>query len=206
MSSRLLKPWALAVLALGLSQGCGGEPQAPLPVSPNLVQNGSFEGTLAPWWTGDNSEGGSAATSPDAADLGRSGLVLHKGKGGWGSMVGQETKGHKVMQTFQVKARLRGAQGGERVTFSFHDEGFEVIAEPDWRTINRLVLMPEANGKTSAMIAVTTDEATVHVDDVSFTRVEVERGDADTEEDNLLRNGSFESDLGLWTFWADVRF
>jgi len=199
----LLKPWGLGVLALGLWQGCG-EPQAPLAVGPNLVHNGSFEGGLNPWWKATDSEGGTADTSPDAADLGTSGLLLHKGTGGWGSMVGQETQGHVAMQTFQVKARLRGAVGGEHVTFSFHGEGFDVVAEPIWRSVSRLVLMPEINGKASAIISVTTDEATVHVDEVSFTWVEVEQGDADTEEDNLIRNGSFESDLGLWSFWTDV--
>jgi hypothetical protein len=203
MSSRLLMPWGLIILALGLWQGCG-EPQPPRAMGPNLVRNGSFEGTLDPWWTATDSEGGTASTSPEAADLGGSGLLLHKGTGGWGSMVGQETQGHVAMQTFQVKARLRGVQGGERVTFSFHGEGFEVVAEPIWRTVNRLVLMPEINGKASAIISVTTDNATVHVDEVSFTWVEVEKGDADNKADNLIRNGSFESDLGLWSFWTDV--
>lgn len=203
MTSLLHKPWWLGVLALGLWQGCH-EPQPPRAISPNLVLNSSFEGKLDPWWTATDSKGGTAETSPDAADLGRSGLVLHKGEGGWGSMVGQETQAHAAMQTFQVKARLRGVQGGEHVTLSFHGEGFEVVAEPVWRTVSRLVLMPESNSNTSVIISVTTDNATVHVDDVSFTRVEVEQGDADAEEDNLIRNGSFESDLGLWSFWADT--
>jgi hypothetical protein len=173
-------------------------------MSANLILNSSFEGKLDPWWTATDSKGGTAATSHEAADIGSTGLVLHKGTGGWGSMVGQETQGHVAMQTFQFKARLRGEKGGEHVTFSFHGEGFEEVAEPIWRTVSRLVLMPESNNNTSAIISVTTDEATVHVDDVSVTWVEVERGDADTEEDNLLRNGSFESDLGLWSSWADT--
>jgi hypothetical protein len=203
MISLLHKPWWFGVLALGLSQGCG-EPQPPRDVGPNLVLNSSFEGQLLPWWKATDSKGGTAETSPEAADIGSSGLVLHKGEGGWGSMVGQETQGHVAMQTFQINARLRGVKGGEHVTFSLHGEGFEVVAEPIWRTVSRMVMMPEINGNASALISVTTDNATVHVDDVSFTWVDVERGDADTHEDNLIRNGSFESDLGLWSFWADT--
>jgi hypothetical protein len=203
MSSILHKPWCLGVLALGLWQGCG-EPQPPRDVGSNLVLNSSFEGQLDPWWTATDSEGGTAETSPDAADIGSTGLVLHKGEGGWGSMVGQETQGHVAMQTFQIRARIRGVQGGERVTLSFHGESVEVVAEPVWRSVSRMVMMPDINGNASALISVTTDNATVHVDDVSFTWVEVERGEADTEEDNLIRNGSFESDLGLWSPWADT--
>ncbi|HYI01225.1 carbohydrate binding domain-containing protein [Hyalangium sp.] len=198
----LRQRWWLGILALALWQGCG-EPRPPITYGPNLVINSSFESGLDGWWKATDSMGGEASTGPEAADLGSAGLMLYKGTGGWGSMVGQETQGHVAMQTFQVQARLRGVVGGERVTFSFHGEGVEVVAEPRWRTVSRMVLMPELNGNASALISVTTDEATVHVDDVSFTWVEVERGDADQEEDNLVRNGSFESDLGLWSFWTD---
>jgi hypothetical protein len=66
-----------------------------------------------------------------------------------------------------------------------------------------MVLMPEINGDSGARISVHTEGATVFVDEVVFAAAEVERGDADAEEDNLIRNGSFESDLGLWTFWTN---
>jgi hypothetical protein len=202
MFLELRKPWLPGLLALGLWSGCGGA-QPPV-IGPNLIRNGSFEAGLAGWWTATDSEGGSATTSSEAADLGAFGLVLHKGTGGWGSMVGQETLHHRAGESFQIQARLRGLVGGERVTFSFHGEGFEVAAETRWRTVSRLVLLPEVNGNNNALISVTTDGATVHVDEVSFARAEVARGDADEEEDNLLHNGSFESDLGRWSFWTDA--
>lgn len=196
-----LKPWWAGLLLLGLGGGCGEDPQPPL-IGDSLVQNGSFESKLEGWWTA--SEGGStASTSAEAADVGSYGLVLHKGSLGWGSIVGQETTPHSAGQTFQVRARLKGTAGGERVTFSYHGAGFEVTAETRWRTVQRLVLLPEANEFASAFISLTTNDATVHVDDVSFSPATVERGDADEEEGNLVRNGSFESELGLWEFWSN---
>jgi Carbohydrate binding domain len=202
MNFALRKPWWLAALALGLWQGCG-EPKPPQ-IGRSLVTNGSFEAGLAPWWNATDSTGGTATVIGEAADSGTFGLKLHKGTGGWGSMVGQETLGHAAGQTFQVYARIKGEKGGEHVTFSYHGEGFEVVAEDRWRTVDRLLFMPEVNGNSSAIVSVTTDEATVSVDEVSFAQAVVERGDADEEEDNLLRNGSFESGLGLWNFWADA--
>jgi hypothetical protein len=200
----LLKPWVLSVLALSLGAGCGGGGEPPL-IGPNLIRNGSFEDAkLDPWWKGMDSTVGTATVSSEAADIGNMGLVLHKDTGGWGAMVGQETEPHQAGETYQVRARLKGVQGGERVTLSFHGQGFEVELEPRWRTVTRLVLLPEASENASAIISVTTDNATVHVDDVSFARAQVARGDADEEEDNLLRNGSFESDLGMWNFWTDA--
>jgi hypothetical protein len=201
----LLKPWALSVLALSLGSGCGGGGAPPL-IGPNLVRNGSFEEAKleTSWWKATDSKDGTATISPAAADIGNMGLVLHKGTGGWGSMVGQETKPHQAGETYQVRARLRGVVGGERVTVSFHGQGFEVETEPQWRTVTRLLLLPEVSDNATALISVTSDESTVHVDDVSFARAEVARGDADEEEDNLLRNGSFESDLGMWNFWTDA--
>lgn len=203
MNSLLRKPWWLGLVALGLGLGCG-EPQAPVAVGPNLIANGSFEGSLSPWWAANDSQGGSGDRSPAAADIGSSGMELRKGTGGWGSMVGQETAGHSAMQTFRFKARIRGAKGGELVNINFHGQGFNVTAEPLWRTVDRLVLIPDAGGGTTAMITAISDDSTVHVDDVSAFNVEVAQGDADTEDGNLIRNGSFESDMGLWKFWASA--
>ncbi len=198
----LLKPWVLRVLALSLAAGCGeGEPPV---IGPNLIRNGSFEAGLEGWWNATDSKDGKASISGEAADLGTFGLVLYKGTGGWGSMVGQETEPHQAGETYQVRARLKGKVGGERVTLSFHGQGFEVEADTRWRTVSRLVLLPEAGDNLTALVSVTTDNATVYVDDVSFARAQVARGEADEEEDNLLRNGSFESDLGLWNFWTDA--
>ncbi|HEX8704066.1 MAG TPA: carbohydrate binding domain-containing protein [Myxococcaceae bacterium] len=202
----LLKPWALSLLALSLGPGCGSSGGPPI-LGPNLIRNGSFEdGKLETTWWSDakDTTDSKAFVSPDAADLGRVGLVLHKGTGtGWGSMVGQETEPHQAGETYQIRARLKGAQGGERVTLSFHGQGFEVEAEPRWRTVTRLVYLSEVGGGASTIISVTSEQSTVHVDDVSAAKAEVTQGDADKEEDNLLRNGSFESDLGLWTFYTD---
>jgi hypothetical protein len=194
------------VLALSLGAGCGGGGEPPK-IGPNLIRNGSFEGGLADWWSAPVSadgKTGKASVSTEAADLGALGLVLYKGTGVWGSMVGQETEPHQAGETFQVRARLKGQAGGERVTLSFHGQGFEVEADTRWRTVSRMVLLPEAGDNATALISLTTDNATVYVDDVAFSRAEVARGDADEEEDNLLRNGSFESDLGMWTFWTDA--
>ncbi len=202
MSFTLRKPWWLSVLALGVWQGCGGETQAPV-IGPNLVVNGSFESELNGWWTAKDSEASSAATSPDAADYGSAGLVLHKGPDGWYSMVGQSTKGHDAWQTLQVHARLKGAVGGEHVTFGYDDQSFEMVAEPRWRTVSRLVLMPERSDDSNARISITTNDATVYLDEVSFAMAQVARGDADTAKGNLLRNSSFESDLGLWEFFTN---
>jgi hypothetical protein len=193
----LRKRWWLGLLVLGVGAGCGGA--QPPTLGENLVFNGSFESGLDGWWQA----GGDATPSADAADSGAFGLTLHKGSDGWGSMVGQETRGHTIGQTYQIYARLKGAVGGERVTFRYHGQGFEVVADSRWRTVNRMVLMPEINGDTNALVAVTTNDATVYVDEVSFAQAIVARGDADKEDDNLLRNGSFESDLGLWDFWTD---
>jgi hypothetical protein len=200
----LLKPWVLSVLALSLGPGCGGAGAPPV-IGPNLIRNGSFEeAKLEPaWWTATEKDG-TATVSPEAADLGNRGLVLHKGTVGWGAMVGQETEPHQPGETYQVRARLKGAQGAELVTLSFHGQGFEVQTEPRWRTVSRLLLLPEASDNVTALISVTTDDSTVYVDDVSFARAEVARGEADEEEGNLLRNGSFESDLGMWSFWTDA--
>ncbi len=195
------KSWWLAPIALCLSPACGA-PQPPS-IGPNLVRNGSFESGLDGWWTAMDSEGGEASTRPEAADRGTAGLVLTKGSGGWGSIVGQETGPHQAGDTFLITARLKGTEGGERVAFNFHGQGFEVVADTHWRTVRRMVLLLEASSNTSAFIGLTTDGATVHVDEVAFALAEVERGDADRDEDNLLHNGSFESDLGLWSVWAD---
>jgi hypothetical protein len=78
-----------------------------------------------------------------------------------------------------------------------------VEAEDRWRTVSRLVLMTEPTDDSNARISVTTEDSTVYVDRVSVALAEVERGDADNKKDNLLRNGSFESDLSMWTFWTD---
>lgn len=202
MTFDLRKPWGLSTLALILGLGCG-EPQAPI-IGPNLVRNGNFESALEDsWWKAAGSEESKAFISPEAADAGASGLVLYNGTNSWGSMVGQDTQGHAAGQTFHIQARLKGAVGGERVSFNFHGQAIDVIAETRWRTVSRMVLMPEINGDAGARISVISEGATVYVDEVVFATAEVERGDADTEEDNLIRNGSFESDLGLWTFWTN---
>jgi hypothetical protein len=201
MTVDLRKPWRWGILALGMGLGCG-EPQAPI-LGPNLVRNGTFESGLEGWWQAAGSTDSRAFTSSDAADEGGSGLVLYNSTQSWGSMVGQDTAGHTAGQTFHIHARLKGAKGGERVSFNFHGQSAEVVAETRWRTVSRMVLMPEINGDAGARISVITEDATVYVDDVSFETAQVERGDADGEEDNLLRNGSFESDLGLWDFWTD---
>jgi hypothetical protein len=201
MTIDLRKPWGWGILALGMGLGCGG-PQAPI-LGPNLVRNGNFESLLEGWWKAAGSIDSKAFTSPEAADEGAAGLVLYNSPMSWGSMVGQDTLGHTAGQTFHIHARLRGAKGGERVSFNFHGQSVDVVAETRWRTVSRMVLMPEINGDAGARISVVTEDATVYVDDVSFEAAEVERGDADGEDDNLLRNGSFESDLGLWTFWTN---
>jgi hypothetical protein len=201
MTFDLRKPWGLSILLLGLGLGCG-EPQAPI-IGPNLVRNGTFESGLEGWWKAGGSIDSKAFVSPEAADAGTSGLVLYNAPKSWGSMVGQDTGGHTAGQTFHIHARLRGAAGGERVSFNFHGQYFEVLAEPRWRTVSRMVLMPEINGDSRASISLISEEATVYLDEVAFATAEVERGDADEEDDNLLRNGSFESDLGLWAFWSN---
>jgi hypothetical protein len=204
MSFTLRRPWWLVVLALGAWQGCGGEePQAPV-IGPNLLINGSFESDLKNgWWMAKDSAESSATISPDAADFGSAGLLLHKGPEGFFSMVGQATKGHEAWQTIQVHARLKGAKGGERVTFFYDDQDFEVVAEPRWRTVSRLVLLPERSDNSNARISLTTNDATVSVDEVSYALAQVDQGEADTAKGNLLRNGSFESELGLWNFWTN---
>jgi hypothetical protein len=197
----LRKPWGLGILALGLGLGCG-EPQAPV-LGSNLVSNGDFESRLEGWWEAAGSTDSKAIVSSEAADAGAFGLVLYNAPESWGSMVGQDTLGHTEGQTFHLHARLRGAKGGERVSFNFHGQGFDVIAEPRWRTVSRMVLMPGINGDTGARIAVHTEDATVYLDEVAIASADVTRGDADNEDDNLVRNGSFESDLGLWSFWTN---
>ena len=204
-SSSRQSPWWLSVLALGVWQGCGA-PQEPA-IGPNLVHNGSFESGLDEWWTATNAEGSKASTAAEAADSGTFGLTLYKAPGGDYSMVGQNTPGHAAGQTYQVHARLKGAVGGELVTFSYHGQSVQVGADSRWRTVNQLLLLPEINGDPSATISVSTpthvEEATVYVDEVSFAQAVVERGDADKEKDNLVLNGSFESGLGQWSFWTN---
>jgi hypothetical protein len=201
MTLDLRKPWGWGILALGMGLGCG-EPQAPV-LGPNLVRNGTFESGLEGWWKAAGSEDSKALTSSEAADEGGLGLVLYNSTNSWGSMVGQDTLGHTVGQTFHIHARLKGAQGGERVSFNFHGQSAEMVAETRWRTVSRMVIMPEISEDTGARISVLTEDATVYVDDVSFETATVARGDADGEGDNLLLNGSFESDLGLWNFWSN---
>lgn len=198
----LLKPWVLSVLALSLGPGCGGGGEPPT-IGPNLVSNPSFETGLAPWWTATE-EDGKASVSAEAADHGNMGVALTKGTLGWGAMVGQNTEPHQAGETYQVRARIKGAVGGERVTVYFHGASFEIEAGPRWSTVTRLLYMSETTEDFAAFFSMTTNEATVYVDDVSFAKAEVARGDADEEQDNLLRNGSFESDLGMWTFWTDA--
>lgn len=203
MSFTLRKPWWLSMLALVVCQGCG-EPHAPV-IGPNMIINGSFESGLENgWWTAKDSEQSSATVSPDAADSGSAGLVLHKGPDGWYSMVGQSTPGHEAWLTVQVHARLKGAQGGEHVTFGYDDQSFEVLAENRWRTVSRLLLLPERSDNSNARISITTNDGTVYLDEVSFAMAQVERGDADLAKGNLLRNGSFENDLSLWSFFTSA--
>lgn len=189
------------VLVLGLAQGCG-EPRAPV-IGPNLALNGSFESGLESWWVASGSPESTATVSPEAADHGAHGLVLHNGLESWGSMVGQDTELPIPGQTYHLGARLRGAVGGERVTFLLHGQSFEVLAEAHWSTVSGMVVTRENGGNSTARISLSTQGATVHVDDVSIAKVEVERGEADTAENNLLLNGSFESGLGLWALWTD---
>jgi hypothetical protein len=201
MTFDLRKPWGWGILVLSMGLGCG-EPQAPI-LGPNLVRNGTFESGLEGWWQAAGSTDAKALTSSEAADEGTSGLVLYNSTESWGSMVGQDTLGHTAGQTFHIYARLKGAKGGERVSFNFHGQSVDVVAEARWRTVSRMVLMPEISGDSGARISVITQDATVYVDNVSFETATVERGDADSEEDNLLLNGSFESDLGMWSFWTN---
>lgn len=199
----LLQRWWLGALVVSVGLGCG-EPQPPI-IGPTLIRNGSFEsGKLDPWWTWAESKESTATATAAAADAGSFGLELHKATGGWGSMVGQDTEPHTPGQTFQIQARLKGAKGGERVNFNFHGQSVDVVAEDRWRTVKQLVLLPEPTEDNAARISVTTDESTVYLDDISFAVAQVARGDADEEEANLLRNGSFESGMGLWTFWTDA--
>jgi hypothetical protein len=191
------KSWGPVLLVLSLCQGCGEDAHAPI-IGPNLLRNGSFESELDGWWDATNSEGGGVLVTPEAADLGRAGLKLYKGTGGWGTMVGQETAGHGAWQTIQIQARVRGQLGGEQLSFSFHNQGFDVTAEDRWRTVSRLLLLPEASDSPTAMIAVTTDGAAAYVDEVSFAPAQVTQGEADKTSDNLVINGSFENDLSLW--------
>jgi hypothetical protein len=192
--------WGIG-LALGLTVGCGDAPHAPR-IGANQVTNGSFELKLSGWWPATDSEGGTIEARSEAADVGALGLALFKGTGGWGAMAGQETAPHTGGQTYQIHARIRGTAGGERVSLSFHGQGFEVEAGRQWQTVERLVYLPEDPDNVTALIANTTDNATVYVDDVSFAPAEVEQGEADTRKDNLVRNGSFESGLGMWSFWS----
>ncbi|WP_224367045.1 carbohydrate binding domain-containing protein [Hyalangium versicolor] len=201
MHFNLRKTCGVGFLVLCLGQGCG-EPHAPV-IGPNLVSNGSFEAELAGWWSWTDSTGGKASTGAEAADEGRAGLVLYKGKDGFNSMVGQTTELHQAWETYEIRARVKGAIGGEHVTFSYHGYGFEVVAEPYWQTVSQLVLLPEPQDDSNARISVTTDEATAYVDTVSFALADVERGTADKEKNNLIHNGSFESQLGLWALWTD---
>lgn len=208
MGFTVRKPWWLGVLALGMGLGCG-EAQAPA-IGPNLVVNGSFESTLDEgWWTAtdskvEDSEKSSAIISADAADFGSAGLALHKGPDGFYSMVGQTLTGHGAWQTFQVHARLKGATGNEHVTFGYDDQSFEIIAESRWRTVSRLLLLPESSDDSNLRISLTTSSSTVYVDEVSLATAQVEKGDADTAKGNLLRNSSFESDLSLWDFFTSA--
>lgn len=202
MNVDVRQAWGVFILALSLVQGCG-EPQAPV-IGPNLARNGSFESGLEGWWVASGSQESTATVSPEAADHGAQGLVLYNAPGSWGSMVGQDTEPHLTGQTYHVGARLRGATGGERVTFIFHGQSFEVVATEHWSTVSGMVIMPEGDSDLNLRLSVGTQGATVHVDDVSFATAEVERGDADKEEGNLLLNGSFESGLGLWAFWANL--
>ncbi|MDC0707832.1 carbohydrate binding domain-containing protein [Stigmatella sp. ncwal1] len=190
----------LGTLVLGWAMGCGG-PHAPR-VGDNQLVNGSFESKLSGWWVATDSEGGTAQALSSSADEGALGLALFKGTGGWGSMVGQETAPHSAGQTYQLRARLRGQSGGERVSISFHGQGFEVETGPQWQTVEQLVFLPEESKNTTALISVTTDRATVHVDDVFFAPAEVEQGEADKAPENRVHNGSFESGLGMWNFWS----
>lgn len=201
MRFNLRTSYGVVLLALSLGQGCGA-PQPPA-LGPNLVSNGSFESGLDGWWSWTDSEEGTASTSAEAADEGSAGLVLYKGKDGFNSMVGQATPNHSAWQTYEIHARLKGSHGGEHVTFSLHGQGFEVEAQNRWRTVSRLVLLPEPTDDANARISVTTEDSTVYVDRVSVALAKVERGDADNQKDNLLHNGSFESELGMWTFWTD---
>lgn len=188
-------------LALVLAAGCGEEPQAPQ-IGTNQVTNGSFELKLSGWWSNADVEDGTVEVLPEAADTGALGLALTKGTGGWGIVVGQDTAPHTAGQTYHVHARIRGKAGGERVSLSFHGQGFEVEAGKQWRTVERLVYLPGDSKDFSAMIANTTDHSTVYVDDVAFAPTQVAQGEADKHRDNLIHNGSFESGLGMWSFWS----
>ncbi|MFL5344594.1 MAG: carbohydrate binding domain-containing protein [Hyalangium sp.] len=209
MNFTLRNPWWLCVLALVAWQGCGGEPKAPI-IGPNLVVNGTFESTLEEgWWTATDSkaeppEKSSATTSPDAADSGSAGLMLHKGPDGFYSMVGQTLNGHGAWQTFQVHARIKGTTGNEHVIIGYDSQSVEVVAETRWRTVSRLLLMSESSDDSNLRISLTTNDSTVYVDEVSLAMAQVERGDAEMARGNLLRNSSFESGLSLWDFFTSA--
>jgi hypothetical protein len=167
------------------------------------MQNSSFEDGLRGWWISTDSEGGSAVVLPEASSSGALGLALYKGQGGWGASAGQDTTPHSAGQTVHVSASLKGSVGGEVVYLGYHSRGFSVTLTPEWQTVSRLMLMPDAEGDVAAFIANTTDSSTIYVDDVIFAPTEVARGKADEFSGNLLRNSSFESELSLWDFWTD---
>jgi hypothetical protein len=200
--SALRRPWLSGLLALGVWQGCG-EAGSPPSIGANLMQNSSFEDGLQGWWTATDSEGGMVTATPEAAHSGALGLALYKGKGGWGSSAGQDTAPHSAGQTLHVSASLKGAAGGERAYIGYHSQGFWVTLTPEWQRVSRLMLMPDASGDAAAFITNTTELSTIYVDDVIFAPATVAQGNADKRPDNLLRNGSFESELSLWDFWTD---
>lgn len=198
----LRKTWLTALLALGVWLGCGEE-GVPPSIGANLLQNNSFEDGLQGWWTVTDSEGGMVTTLPEAATSGALGLALYKGKGGWGASAGQGTPPHSVGQTIHISANLKGGAGGEVAYIGYHSQGFWVPLSDKWQNISRLMLMTDDAGDAVVFITNTTELSTIHVDDMIVAPVTVAQGDADKLPDNLLRNGSFESELSLWDFWTD---
>jgi hypothetical protein len=198
----LRKPWLTALLALGVWLGCGEE-EFPPSVGANQLLNHSFEAGLEGWWTVTDSEGGMVTTLPEAASSGALGLALYKGKGGWGASAGQGTPPPSMGQTVQLSANLRGGAGGEMAYIGYYSQGFWVTLSDKWQTVSRLMLITEDKGDDVVFITNITELSTIHVDDVIVAPVTVAQGDADKLPDNLLRNGSFESELSLWDFWTD---
>jgi hypothetical protein len=198
----LRRPWLTALLALGVWLGCGEEGFPPS-LGANQLQNNSFEAGLEGWWTVTDSEGGMVTTLPEAATSGALGLALYKGKGGWGATAGQGTPLPSVGQTVQLSANLKGSAGGELAYIGYYSQGFWVTLSDKWQNVSRLMLITEEKGDDVVFITNTTEFSTIHVDDVIVAPVTVAQGDADKLPDNLLRNGSFESELSLWDVWTD---
>ena len=184
-------------LKLYVEPGSGDEPEAPS----NVVVNGDFEtGDLTGWESWQQTE-----VNEEASYNGNYGIHL-KGDGGWGGLLKQDFTGLEAGEIYVANMWIKTNGAGVNIQFKDSDKVDPEILKSnnfytdpaeysDW-VYASFYIIPKADTMYINICGAGTGSAEdVYIDDIEL-KLYVEPGNED--EDNLVKNGSFENGTDNW--------